>query len=72
MTTFLPDDATDPHLPRIRDRELTYLLDGLRSLVLADTWRWGDLGQAVIAIGIVGTVSMAMCFAALRGRVRRG
>jgi ABC-2 type transport system permease protein len=51
---------------------VTYLLDGLRSLVLADSWHWEDLGQALIAIGAVGAVSMALCFAALRGRVRRG
>jgi len=49
---------------------VTYILDGLRSLVLADSWKWGDLAQALIAIGVVGAISMAMCFAALRGRVR--
>jgi ABC-2 type transport system permease protein len=51
---------------------VTYLLDGLRSLVLADSWHWEDLGQALIAIGGVGAVSMALCFAALRGRIKRG
>jgi ABC-2 type transport system permease protein len=51
---------------------VTYLLDGLRSLVLADGWQWDELGQALVAIGLVGTVSMALCFAALRGRVQRG
>jgi ABC-2 type transport system permease protein len=50
---------------------VTYILDGLRSLVLSDTWQWGDLGQALVAIAVVGTISMAMCFAALRGRVRQ-
>jgi ABC-2 type transport system permease protein len=50
---------------------VTYILDGLRSLVLADTWQWGDLAQALVAIAVVGTISMAMCFAALRGRVRQ-
>jgi ABC-2 type transport system permease protein len=50
---------------------VTYILDGLRSLVLADSWKWGDLAQALIAIGVVGAISMAMCFAALRGRVRQ-
>jgi ABC-2 type transport system permease protein len=51
---------------------VTYLLDGLRSIVLADGWQWGELGQALIAIAVVGAVSMALCFAALRGRIRRG
>jgi len=51
---------------------VTYILDGLRSLVLTDGWQWGELGKAVVAIGVVGVVSMALCFAALRGRTRRG
>ena len=51
---------------------VTYLLDGLRSLVLGHGWQWTQLAQAVAAIGIVGVISMTMCFAALRGRVKRG
>jgi ABC-2 type transport system permease protein len=51
---------------------VTYLLGGLRSLVLGNTWQWGQLGQSLAAIAIVGVISMAMCFAALRGRVKRG
>jgi ABC-2 type transport system permease protein len=50
---------------------VTYILDGLRSLVLGSGWHWGDIGSALLAIGIVGAISMAMCFAALRGRVRQ-
>ena len=48
---------------------VTYLLGGLRSLVLGTGWQWGQLGQALAAIALVGLVSMALCFAALRGRV---
>lgn len=51
---------------------VTYLLAGLRSLVLGNTWQWGQLGQSLAAIAIVGVISMTMCFAALRGRVKRG
>ena len=51
---------------------MTYLLEGLRSLVLGEGWQWDDLGAALLAIGIVGAVSMTLCFAALRGRVARG
>jgi ABC-2 type transport system permease protein len=51
---------------------VTYLLGGLRSLVLGGSWQWGQLGQALAAIAIVGMISMTMCFAALRGRVKRG
>jgi len=50
---------------------VTYLLDGLRSLVLGSGWQWSQLGQALAAIALVGLVSMTMCFAALRGRVRQ-
>jgi ABC-2 type transport system permease protein len=50
---------------------VTYLLAGLRSLVLGNGWQWARLGQAVVAIVVVGAVSMTMCFAALRGRVKR-
>ena len=50
---------------------VTYLLDGLRSLVLGNSWQWTQLGQALAAIALVGAVSMTMCFAALRGRVTR-
>ena len=50
----------------------TYLLDGMRSLVQGGGWQWGELAQAVAAIALVGSVSMSLCFAALRGRTRRG
>jgi ABC-2 type transport system permease protein len=50
---------------------VTYLLEGLRSLALRG-WQWDELGQAALALAIVGAISMAMCFAALRGRIRRG
>ena len=44
----------------------------LRSLVLETGWQWTELAQALLAIGIVGAVSVSLCFAALRGRIRRG
>ena len=50
---------------------VTYLLEGLRSLVV-EGWEWGDLASALVAVGVVAAVSMTMCFAALRGRIRRG
>ncbi len=51
---------------------VTYLLGGLRSLVLGTSWQWTELGQALAAIAVVGAISMTLCFAALRGRVKRG
>jgi ABC-2 type transport system permease protein len=50
---------------------VTYLLEGLRSLVTVG-WDATDLGAALLAVLIVGALSMTMCFAALRGRIRRG
>lgn len=50
---------------------VTYLLDGLRSLVMGGGWQWTELGQALVAVAVVGVLSMTMCFAALRGRVAR-
>jgi ABC-2 type transport system permease protein len=51
---------------------VTYLLGGLRSLVLGGGWQWTEPGQALAAVAFVGVISMTMCFAALRGRVKRG
>jgi ABC-2 type transport system permease protein len=50
---------------------VTYLLGGLRSLVLGHGWQWSQLAEAIAAIALVGLISMTMCFAALRGRVKR-
>ncbi len=49
---------------------VTYLLEGLRSLTMQG-WQWSDLGKAVGAIAIVAAISMSLCFAALRGRLKR-
>jgi ABC-2 type transport system permease protein len=51
---------------------VTYLLAGLRSIVIGNSWQWGQIGQALLAILIVGAISMSMCFAALRGRIKSG
>ncbi len=50
---------------------VTYILEGLRSLALRG-WQAEEVGQALLALAIVGAISMAMCLAALRGRIRRG
>jgi ABC-2 type transport system permease protein len=51
---------------------VTYLLAGLRSIVLEPGWNWTELGQALLAIVGVGVVSLSLCFAALRGRIKQG
>jgi ABC-2 type transport system permease protein len=50
---------------------VTYLLEALRSLV-SEGWEWADLGKAAIAIAVLGSISMSLCFGALRGRIKRG
>jgi ABC-2 type transport system permease protein len=50
---------------------VTYLLGGLRSLEVGGGAQWVPLGQALLAVGIVALSSMTLCFAALRGRVKR-
>src|ERR1700736_3252084 len=50
---------------------VTYVLEGQRSLV-TQGWQWDQLGKALLAIGLVGLVSMSLCLAALRGRTKRG
>ena len=45
----------------------TYVLEGLRSLVTVG-WQWDALAKAVLAIAVVGLVSMSLALATLRGR----
>jgi ABC-2 type transport system permease protein len=71
-TSYVPRSQLSGWLDRVAGlNPVTYVLEGLRSLV-AQGWQWGDLGKAVLAIALLGTVSMSLCFAALRGRTRRG
>ena len=49
---------------------VTYLLGGLRALTMRG-WQWTALGQALVAIAVVGVVSMTLCFGALRGRLKQ-
>jgi ABC-2 type transport system permease protein len=72
-TSYVPRSELSGWLDTVATfNPVTYLLAGLRSLVLGGGWQWDDLGAALLAIGIVGAVSMTLCFAALRGRVARG
>ncbi len=71
-TSMLPREALTGWLDTVAGyNPVTYVLAGLRSLE-TEGWEWATLGQALAAIAIVGVLSMSMCFAALRGRIRRG
>jgi ABC-2 type transport system permease protein len=54
-----------------RFNPITYVLEGQRSL-LSPGWDWAALGQAFLAIAILGAISQALAMAALRGRLKRG
>jgi ABC-2 type transport system permease protein len=49
---------------------VTYLLAGLRSLTM-EGWSATHLGQALAAVAVVAAISMALCFSALRARLRQ-
>ena len=72
-SSYVPRDQLSGWLDVVAGlNPVTYLLDGMRTLVMGDAWAWGELGQALLAIGAVGLVSTSLCFAALRGRIRSG
>jgi ABC-2 type transport system permease protein len=71
-TSYVPRDQLSGWLDTVAGfNPVTYLLEGLRSLVLDVGWQWDDLGKALVAIAVVGALSMSMCFAALRGRIKQ-
>jgi ABC-2 type transport system permease protein len=71
-TSYVPKNQLSGWLHAVAAwNPVTYLLEGLRSLVTVG-WDASDLGAALLAVVIVGALSMTMCFAALRGRIRRG
>jgi ABC-2 type transport system permease protein len=71
-TSFLPKDALSGWLSAVATvNPVTYLLEGLRSLV-SDGWDASALGAAALAVVGVGVVSIGLALATLRGRVKRG
>jgi ABC-2 type transport system permease protein len=71
-TSYVPESQLTGWLKIVAAwNPVTYLLAGLRSLVSVG-WDAADLGKALLAVAIVGAISMTLCFAALRGRIRRG
>ena len=71
-TAFLPKEALTGWLATIATvNPVTYMLAALRSLILVG-WDWTAIGQSVVAIAVMGAVSMPLAFAALRGRLKRG
>lgn len=70
-TSFLPLDALTGWLATVAlYNPVTYLLDGLRSLIYVG-WDLETLAVTLLAIGIVLGLSFTMAFLALKGRVSR-
>jgi ABC-2 type transport system permease protein len=71
-TSYVPRSQLSGWLDTVAGlNPVTYLLEGLRSLVMQG-WEAESLAKGALAILILGTISMSMCFAALRGRTKRG
>jgi ABC-2 type transport system permease protein len=69
--SYVPRDQLTPWLDTVAGwNPVTYILEGLRSLALVG-WQWDDVAKAAVAIAVVAAISMSMCFAALRGRVKQ-
>jgi ABC-2 type transport system permease protein len=71
-SSYVPRDELSGWLDTVAGwNPVTYLLEGMRSLVIVG-WDASALAEATVAVAIVAVVSMSLCFAALRGRVKRG
>ena len=71
-TATLPQEALTGWLSAIADyNPMTYLLAALRSLLYGG-WQPRDLVEGSLAILLVGTISIGLALATLRGRVNRG
>ncbi len=71
-TATLPQEALTGWLAAIADyNPMTYLLAALRSLLYGG-WDPRALLEGFLAIALVGTVSISLALATLRGRVARG
>ncbi|MCU1373521.1 MAG: transporter permease [Actinomycetia bacterium] len=70
-SSYVPRDQLSGWLDTVAAwNPVTYLLEGLRSLEMQG-WEWSKLGQALLAIAVVGLISMSLCFGALRGRLEQ-
>jgi ABC-2 type transport system permease protein len=68
-TAFAPKEAMVGWLRTAASfNPMTYMLEGMRALTMTG-WDAGDLAVAIAAVGAMGTLSIALAFAALKGRV---
>jgi ABC-2 type transport system permease protein len=71
-TSFLPQDALTGWLATIATyNPVTYVLDGLRSLI-TEGWEWDTLAKGLGATLALMVVSFGLASVTMRGRIRRG
>jgi len=71
-TSSVPQEAMTGWLAAVVPwNPLTYLLAGFRSLI-SEGWELVPLLKALAAIFGIGAISMSICLAAMRGRLKRG
>jgi ABC-2 type transport system permease protein len=71
-TSFLPKEALTGWLATIATyNPVTYVLDGLRSLI-SEGWEWDTLAKGAGASLALMTISFGLASLAMRGRVSRG
>ena len=70
-TAYLPQSALTGWLGTVANyNPVTYLLAGLRAIVMTG-WDGATIGKGLLAIAGVGTVSIGLALAALRGRLKQ-
>jgi ABC-2 type transport system permease protein len=70
-TVFVPQEALAGWMAQVvRFNPVTYLLDGMRSLITVG-WDPGDILAALAGISVIALVSVPLALLALLGRVRR-
>ncbi len=71
-TATVPKEALTGWLDTVATfNPMTYLLSALRSLLYGG-WQFDELVKGLLAIGVVGIVSIPLALATLKGRVERG
>jgi ABC-2 type transport system permease protein len=69
-TAFAPQEALSGWLGTAASfNPMTYLLRGMRALSMTG-WDMGEIGLALAAVAILGSITLTFAYTALRGRIR--
>lgn len=68
--TFAPTDVFATWLKVVASvNPVTYILEGMRAVIISG-WEWGDILQALMAIGGIAALTFTLTGLAMRGRVK--